>query len=148
MSVGMQRFLLLYSVILRTLSGVVLLTAATPAPKKFDVISAQRINIVEPNGTLRMAISNHSRLLGIIVRGKEKPFDRPQAGMIFYNDEGSESGGLIFGGRKNEKGEVVDSGGGLSFDKYEDNQIVQLAGVHDSSDRFAGWAVSDDNRRL
>ena len=57
--------------------------------------------------------------------------------MIFYNDEGSENGGLIFGGRKNEKGEVVDSGGNLSFDKYGANQIVQRAGVDDKTDRFA-----------
>ena len=111
-------------------------------------ITAQRINIVEPDGTIRMVISDHAKLPGIIVKGKEQPFNRPQAGMIFYNDEGSENGGLIFGGRKNAKGEVVDSGGSLSFDKYGDNQIVQLAGVHDSTDRFAGLAVSDDNRRV
>ena len=148
MTSNIQRFLMLYSATMSTLVGVLMLTAAKPAPKPFDVISAQRINIVEPDGTLRMAISNHSRLPGIIVRGKEKPPDRPQAGMIFYNDEGSEVGGLIFGGRKNGKGEIVDSGGSLSFDRYEDNQIVQLAGVHDSTDRFAGLAVSDDNRRV
>jgi hypothetical protein len=68
--------------------------------------------------------------------------------MIFYNDEGSENGGLIFGGRRNEKGEVVDSGGSLSFDKYGANQIVQLAGVDDSNDRFAGLAVNDQSRRI
>ena len=96
-----------------------------------------------------MVISNRSRLPGVIVKGKERPpSDRPQAGMIFYNDEGSENGGLIFGGRRNEKGEVVDSGGSLSFDKYDANQIVQLAGVDDKNDRFAGLAVSDLNRRI
>ena len=68
--------------------------------------------------------------------------------MIFYNDEGSENGGLIFGGRKNEKGEVVDSGGSLSFDKYGAGDIVQLAGVDDKIDRFSGLAVSDQNRRI
>ena len=40
-------------------------------------------------------------------------------------------------------GEVVDSGGSLSFDKYDANQIVQFAGVDDKEDRFAGVAVSD-----
>ena len=96
-----------------------------------------------------MIISNRSRLPGVIVKGKEAPpSDRPQAGMIFYNDEGSENGGLIFGGRRNEKGEVVDSGGSLSFDKYGANQIVQLAGVDDKTDRFAGLAVSDERRRI
>jgi hypothetical protein len=91
-------------------------------------------------------------LPGIIVRGKEQPFPRPQAGVIFYNDEGSENGGLIFGGHRNNKGEVVDSGGSLSFDKYDANQIVQLLGVDDKEDRFSGLSITDsvtgtDNRR-
>jgi len=85
----------------------------------------------------------------VIIKSKEaRPVDRPQAGMIFYNDEGTENGGLIFGGRRNEKGEVVDSGGSLSFDKYGANEIVQLAGVDDSADRFAGLSVRDENRRI
>jgi len=103
----------------------------------------QRVNVVEPDGTLRMIISNHAKLPGIIVRGKEERFDRPQAGLLFYNDVGSENGGLIFGGRRNAKGEVVDSGGSFSFDKYDANQIVQLVGVDDKEDRFAGLIVSD-----
>jgi len=56
-------------------------------PTQFDAITAQRINVIEPNGTLRMVISNRARLPGVIVKGKEQPkIDRPQAGMIFYND--------------------------------------------------------------
>jgi hypothetical protein len=93
-----------------------------------------------------MVLSNHARLPGIIMRGKEQAFPRPQAGMLFYNDEGSENGGLVFGGGKNAKGEVEDSGGSLSFDKYEANQIVQLAGMDDKEDRFAGLMVTDNPR--
>lgn len=149
MSAQSQPFLVIYSSAVSTVLAVIMLTGARRTePKVSNEISVQRINIVEPDGTLRMVISNHSRLPGIIVKGKEKPSARPQAGMIFYNDEGSENGGLIFGGRKNEKGDVVDSGGSLSFDKYGENQIVQLAGVHDSTDRFAGLVVSDDSRRI
>lgn len=96
-----------------------------------------------------MVISNKTRLPGVIVKGEEQPkVDRPQAGMIFYNDEGSDNGGLIFGGRKNEKGEVVSSGGSLSFDKYGANEILQLAGVDDSTDKFAGRSVRDNKRRI
>jgi len=135
--------------VLTTIVAALVLTGATSRVQSFDEIQVHRIDVVEPNGTLRMVISNRDRLPGVIVRGKESPpNDRPQAGMIFYNDEGSENGGLIFGGRRNEKGEVVDSGGSLSFDKYDDNQIVQLAGVDDRTDRFAGLAVSDHNRRI
>lgn len=117
-----------------------------------DEITVQRINIVEPDGTPRLIISNHAKLPGILVHGKEEPLDRPQAGLIFLNDEGTETGGLIFGGRKDKDGKVRDSGGSLSFDRYGANQIVQLLGVDDAEDRLAGLVVSDspsgnDNRR-
>jgi hypothetical protein len=139
-----QRFLVVYSSVLTVICGVMLFAAAErPQATSFDEITVHRINVVEPDGTLRMVISDHARLPGIIVHGKEQAFDRPQAGMIFYNDEGSENGGLIFGGHRNEKGEVVDSGGSLSFDKYDAKQIVQLAGVDDREDRFSGLIVGD-----
>jgi hypothetical protein len=150
MKLNCHHILLGYSFILSTVVGIVMVNGAeVHRTQAFDEIQVHRINIVEPDGTLRMVISNRSRLPGVIVKGKEQPqSDRPQAGMIFYNDEGSENGGLIFGGRRNEKGEVVDSGGSLSFDKYDANQIVQLAGVDDKNDRFAGLAVSDQSRRI
>src|ERR1700691_2004509 len=139
-----QRLLMIYAVVLSCVVAVLLLSgAAAPKASIFDEITVHRINVVEPDGTLRMVISNHARLPRIIVHGKEQPYDRPQAGMLFYNDEGSENGGLIFGGHRNAKGEVVDSGGSLSFDKYDANQIVQVAGVDDHEDQFAGVSVSD-----
>jgi len=150
MKMSVQKLLLGYSVVMSTAFAAVLLIGAKQhRTQAFDEIEVHRINVVEPDGTLRMVISNRDQLPGVIVKGKEQPKnDRPQAGMLFYNDEGSENGGLIFGGRKNDKGEVVDSGGSLSFDKYGANQIVQLAGVDDSSDRFAGLIVNDDRRRI
>lgn len=111
---------------------------------RFDEITVQRIKVIEPDGTLRMVISNKAKLPGVILRGKEEhQEDRPYAGMLFYNNEGSENGGLVFGGHKNGRGEVVESGGSLTFDKYDANQIVQLAGVDDKEDKFAGLAVSE-----
>lgn len=148
-----QKVLLAYAALVSTVMAVMLLMGARSSKTtSFDEINVERINVVEPDGTLRMVLSNHAKLPGIIVRGKERVFPRPQAGMLFYNDEGSENGGLIFGGHKNAKGEVEDSGGSLSFDKYEANQIVQLAGVDDREDRFAGLMVTDspkagDSRR-
>lgn len=145
-----QQVLVVYSAVLSTVFAAVLLIGAkSPRTQSFDEIQAHRINIVEADGTLRMVISNRDRLPGVIVKGKESPpFDRPAAGMLFYNDEGTEDGGLIFGGRRNEKGEVVDSGGSLSFDNYGGKQIVQVAGVDDKANRFAGLTVKDQNRRV
>jgi hypothetical protein len=61
----------------------------------------------------------------------------------FYNNEGTENGGLVFGGHKDEKGRIIDSGGSLSFDSYgHPQQIVQLAGIDDAHDKFSGLAIS------
>ena len=138
-----QRFLAIYAGVLTATFAVTVLCGFVTHTGHFDTLQVQRIDIVEPDGTLRMVVSDHARLPGIIVRGKEQAFERPQAGMLFYNDEGSENGGLIFGGRRNARGEVTDSGGSLSFDRYGANQIVQLLGVDDHEDRMAGLVVSD-----
>jgi hypothetical protein len=127
------------------------LGAVSQQKQSFDEITVRRINIVEPDGTIRMVISDHANLPGVIIKGKEYAPNRPGGGMLFYNDEGSENGGLIFGGGKNSKGEVVDSGESLSFDQYGMNgQIVQLAGVNDVADRFAGlkvWGITPSSGR-
>jgi hypothetical protein len=139
-----NRLLAIYSGAVTACLCFVLFVAAKPsAPARFDEIDVQRINVREPDGTLRMIISNHAKFPGIIVGGKEQRFDRPQAGALFYNDEGSENGGLIFAGHKNSKGEVVDSGGAISFDRYEASMEVQLIGVNDKDDRFAGLSIAD-----
>jgi hypothetical protein len=140
-----QRFLVVYSFLITVVFAVTILSGFASRTKDFDEINVRRINVVEPDGTLRMVISDHAKLPGVIVRGKEERLDRPQAGVIFYNDEGSENGGLIFGGRCDKQGKIVNSGGSLSFDKYDANQIVQLAGVDDSEDKFAGLIVSDSH---
>ena len=71
------------------------------AKQKFTEIDVERINIVEPDGKLRLVISNRPRSIGPIYKGK--PFGyaggtRP--GMIFFNDEGTENGGLTFTGSR------------------------------------------------
>jgi hypothetical protein len=110
----------------------------------FDTIVTQQIKIVEPDGTLRMIISNAKKLPGVIVHGREvEKVDRPQAGILFLNDEGSENGGLIYSGSKNSKGEVINSGVSLSFDRYEAKEEVNLIGVHDKDDKFAGLSIMD-----
>ncbi len=151
MKLSVQQVLVTYSAVLSTTFAVVLLMGAKPhRGQAFDEIQVHRIKIVEPDGTLRMVISDRDRLPGVIVKGKESPkVDRPGAGMLFYNNEGTENGGLVFGGHRNEKGEIVDSGGSLSFDKYgQGSQIVQLAGVDDKDNQFAGLAVNDEKHRI
>jgi hypothetical protein len=144
-----ERVLVAYSMIASAAVIITFLTgAASQRVQTFDEIRVHRIEVVEPDGTLRMVIANKDRLPGVIVKGTEQPkVDRPYAGMLFYNDEGTENGGLVFGGHKNPRGEVIDSGGSLSFDQYGASQIVQLAGVDDVANHFAGLAVNAERKQ-
>src|SRR6201996_7708431 len=108
-----QRFLAVYSGILTIAFVVVVLAgfAESRQTQAFDEITVHRINVVEPDGTLRMTLSNKADFPGIIIKGKETPHpNRSTAGMLFFNDEGTENGGLIFGGRKDASGKVTSYG--------------------------------------
>lgn len=73
-----QNLLVGYSVVVSIAIAVMLLTGArSSTTASFDEIRVQRIAVVEPDGTLRMVVSDHARFPGIIIRGKEKPFRRP-----------------------------------------------------------------------
>jgi hypothetical protein len=117
---------------------------------EYDEITVQRINLVEPDGTLRLVIADSARFPGIVVRGKEyrhpgRDRDRKNlgiAGMIFLDAEGSESGGLTFGGRKQPDGSVARHGS-LSFDHYEQDEATRLSGGENGGDRFAGILFKD-----
>jgi hypothetical protein len=138
--ISSPRFLAAYSAVVTTLLAVTLLAGFGPDKQRtsFDEIDVHRINVVEPDGTLRMVISNKSAFPGAIIRGKEFPHpDRKTAGLLFFNDEGSENGGLIFGGAKDAKGSV-ESYGHLSFDQYEQDQVFTIdagdqGGLHSSA---------------
>jgi hypothetical protein len=108
----------------------------------FREINVERINVREPNGTLRMTISNHARMPGIIDGAREYPHpNRPEAGMIFFNDEGTENGGLVFNGKM--AGGKATNGGSLSFDRYHQDQTVQMTTNEDGPERSAGVFVND-----
>jgi hypothetical protein len=117
-------------------------TGATPdASGEIDV---ERINVREEDGTLRMVITNSDRLPGIIHKGVDRPHPgRDGAGMLFFNEEGTENGGLIFSGHRDASGKVVDSFGHLSFDQFEQDQVVALDQAEKNGKRRAGLAITD-----
>ena len=116
--------------------------AAETHRPKFDEISVQRINLVEPDGTLRLVISDKALFPGLIIKGKEYPHDRQTAGMLFFNDEGTENGGLIFGGRKGADGKP-ESYGHLSFDEYEQDQVFAIDTDQESGTRSSKLEILD-----
>ncbi len=125
---GSQRFLVIYSGILTAAFAATILGgfAAEKEKTEFKEITVQRINMVEPDGTLRMVISDKALFPGIFLKGHEHPHpNRKTAGVLFLNDEGTENGGLIFGGDKDKSGKVS-SYGHLSFDAYEQDQVFSV----------------------
>lgn len=136
------RFLKIYALVATLACAVFLLTAFTIQKQKFGEIDVERINVVEKDGSTRLVISNKERSPGPIERGK--PFGYPgggRAGLIFYNDEGTEDGGLIFSGKKeNGKASAV---GSLTFDQYEQDQTIALQYIDDDGRRRAGLLISD-----
>jgi hypothetical protein len=97
------------------------------APTKFDVIDVGRINVREPDGTIRLAISNKAHFPDPVIDGKSYPLrgGAKPAGMIFFNDLGDEDGGLIWSGRKVADG--YDAGASLTMDQWRQDQTVQLS---------------------
>ena len=141
-----MRAVLIYAGTVTMLLALTASTRGAPGSQEFDEITVRRINIVEPDGTLRMVVADRAKLPGVIVRGKEGQRNRPYAGMLFYDDEGSENGGLVFAGHRDANGRVVDSGGQLSFDKYGvGGMLIQLAGISDNENRFAGLRIKDNS---
>ncbi len=139
-----NRFLLAYALLLSTITAGVVLTQAVGAQSKaaFDEIDVKRINLREEDGTLRLVISNTQRLPGVIVKGKEQPHpNRRTAGMLFFNEEGTENGGLTFSGTRQDG--KVSSSGHLSFDRYEQDQVIQISQGEEEGARFAAFIVTD-----
>jgi hypothetical protein len=103
----------------------------------------ERINIVEPDGSYRMVISNRPRSIGPIYKGK--PFGYPggtRPGIIFFNDEGTENGGLTFTGKKNPDGTYAASSG-FSFDQFNQDQVFYFSHNEENGRKRTGLTIAE-----
>jgi len=131
-------------IVAATLFGILGIAAFGRAVQqpKFDEIDVQRINIIAPNGTPRLVISNAEKAPDVIINGKT--YHRSgsnEAGMIFYNEEGSENGGMGFSGHTRD-GHVT-ANAGFMFDQYGQDQTVGLTYDEQDGRRSAGLRVWD-----
>ena len=142
-----RRFLAAYSgfltliVVLAVVSGF-----ARVAPNQsFDEITVHRINVVEPDGTIRLVLTNTASSPGIYIKNKEYPHPRGRkgAGLLFFDEEGTEDGGLSYGIAKDQSGRVVGSDGHLSFDQYMQDQIFTIDAGRDGDKKFSLLRMDD-----
>lgn len=134
-----------YAIVVTALLATISLAAFRQASQKqkFTEIDVERINVVEKDGKLRMVISNRDRSIGPIYKGK--PFGYPggtRPGIIFFNDEGTENGGLTFTGKREADG-TFRSSSGFSFDQYNQDQVVYLQYNDNNGRRNMGLTVAD-----
>jgi hypothetical protein len=139
------RFLKAYAVVTSVLLGVLVLGGFQQQTQKtkFEEIDVERINVVEPNGMYRMVISNRPRSIGPIYKGT--PFGyagggRP--GIIFFNDEGTENGGLTFTGQRDSTGRYRASTH-MSFDQFDQDQVLNLDYTDQNGRRLMGFSIND-----
>jgi hypothetical protein len=121
---------------------------ARPARTRLDELDVQRLNVVDAEGRPMLVLSNRQRIPGGKMNGKSyPPMDgREQfAGMLFYNQDGDEVGGLVFSGSKMKSGTGGDYAavGHLSFDQWKQNQVVALQYNDHGNTRRAGLYVWD-----
>ncbi|MGA7914745.1 MAG: hypothetical protein WCA00_05880 [Candidatus Acidiferrales bacterium] len=140
-----QRFLAIYSGVVTLVFAVTVVCGfAAQRTETLDRITVHRIDVVEPDGTPRLIISDRAEFPGAYIHGKEHP--RPDrsdvTGMLFMNDEGTEDGGLIWGGRKEKDGKI-ESYGHLSFDKYDQDQIFAIDAGQDGGDKVSAIKISE-----
>src|SRR4029450_2954293 len=98
------RILQLYAVLSCSVLAFFSITAFTQAnsQQRIDELTVQRLNVVDANGTLRFVLSNKDRMHPGVMDGVTINRPRPVAGMLFFNDEGDEVGGLAYSGQERD----------------------------------------------
>ncbi len=110
---------------------------------EFDRIRVHRIDLVEPDGTERLIISNRSDYPGSFYQGKEvaRPDRNDSAGLLMMNDEGTEDGGFIWGGLSKDGRPM--SFTHLSFDQFDQDQTLVLESSLQDGRKFTGIHMND-----
>jgi hypothetical protein len=136
------RLLKAYAFAVTLLLGVLILAGFSQGNQKnkFAEIDVERINIVEPDGKLKMVISNGERQHPGVIDGKTLTRKRP-AGMLFFNDKGDECGGLSFNG--DQKDGKANAGALLAFDRFLQDQTVAIQYGESNGQYSAGLRVWD-----
>jgi hypothetical protein len=109
-----------------------------------DEITVQRINVVEPDGTLKMVISNSALMHpGVIDGDTLMPGRSRPPGILFFDDQGDEMGGVAIAG------DDASRFGGLLFDQINNDETLRLVSQQAFRDNQfvhqAGLSITDRN---
>jgi len=139
------RFLKIYSALLTVgiISFFIMSFVYSSNKKHFEEIDVERINIVEDNGDLKMVISNQEKQHPGLVDGEALLERERPPGIIFFNEEQDEVGGLVYQGNKEEGALMV-----LSFDQFKNDQVMQLRYLESKKSRTYGLQLWDRDQNF
>jgi hypothetical protein len=112
-----------------------------PAQRNLGEITVERLNVVDADGTLRLVVSNKDRMHPGVMDGVIIERPRPVAGILFFNDQGDEVGGISFTGEEKDGRRRADAG--LMFDQLKQDQTVGITYSEENGQRTAGLQVWD-----
>lgn len=92
--------------------------------QRFDEITAKKITIIGEDNLPRMVLSNENRQHAGRMNGKEWAKRERPSGILFFNNQGDECGGLVY--QTKEKDGKIISGMSFTMDNYKDDQVVQI----------------------
>ncbi|WP_027963982.1 hypothetical protein [Halalkalibacillus halophilus] len=114
--------------------------------KRYSELNVEKLNIVDQDDNLKMTLFNQNNIPPAIMDGKDiLPGHRqedPISGIMFYNSEGDECGGLIFGSEVDEEGNV-ESGMSFTIDQYKQDQVVQMHYTEEKGQSHYGFEIFD-----
>jgi len=92
--------------------------------EKFDELIVKKITIIGEDNLPRMVLSNENRQHSGRMNGKEREKRERPSGIIFFNNQGDECGGLVY--QTKEKNGKIISGMSFTMDNYKDDQVIQI----------------------
>ncbi len=109
-------------------------------------LNVEKLNICEKDGTVKMTLFNSDNIPSLIMDNEDLlPGHREKdgiSGAMFYNNHGDECGGLIYASSVNEDG-VVEMGMSLTFDKWKQDQLLQLHLQKQGEKEQYGFSIYD-----
>ncbi|MET3683228.1 hypothetical protein ABID56_001319 [Alkalibacillus flavidus] len=114
--------------------------------KRFEELNVEKLNIVNHNNDIKMTLFNQDQIPPILMNGEDvlpgHRQDEPISGIMFYNGKGDECGGLVYGSEEDEDGNVY-ADASLTFDEYEQDQVVQMHFTEHKGETHYGFSIYD-----
>lgn len=124
-------------------AGIALLVTSGNGPG--SELAVERLDIVEPDGQLALALSNSQRVPVATMDGHvllaDQDEERNTPAIIFFDGRGDEVGGLMFGVEQTDDG--FSAVRHFSLDGYNQDQTVVLFHYQDPEGAGSGLRISD-----